>query len=125
MRKVLLLAALAAAGCADIQPKTPEQVVFDARAAFDAGPLTAAAVYAGLPACPHAASAPCADHVVVVQIAKAMKVALAAWDAAEATVRAHPDTDVEMAMTAARQATTVLAAVLDQYVSEGGLHGSR
>lgn len=120
MRKVLIAlgAMLALAACAELEaakPKTAAQVVFDARAAFDAGPLVAAAGYASLPACPQTDGKPCADHDVVVKIAKAKTVAIAAWDAAEATVRANPQTDAETAMVAANHATTVLQAVLDQY----------
>ena len=120
MRKILIAfgAVLALAACAQMQaaaPKTAAQIVFDARAAFDAGPLVAAAGYVSLPACPQADGKPCADHEVVVKIAKAKTVAIAAWDAAEETVRANPKTDAETAMMAATNATAVLKSVLDQY----------
>jgi hypothetical protein len=114
-RLFAVAAACALAACAAVQPKTPAQAVWEARAAFDAGPLNVAAGYASLPFCPQAQGKPCADPEVVVQIAKAKGAAVAAWNAAEKTVRDNPQTDAQVAISGTKHAVEALQVILDTY----------
>lgn len=84
MKLLLIVALLALAGCA--VPQSPQQAVFDAKAAHAAALRTAVA-YRELPRC-NPAPQPCHDPAIVVQLQKADKVADAALDAAENVVRA-------------------------------------
>ncbi|BAE49272.1 hypothetical protein [Paramagnetospirillum magneticum] len=129
MRKVALIAASLAAALTlsacdtarnaveAAKPKTSAQAVWEARALFDAGPLNAAAAYARLPACASdgQAKAPCAKPEVVGQLSKAATAALAAFDAAEATVRANPQTDADLALAGTVNAVQAVKTILDTY----------
>jgi Prokaryotic membrane lipoprotein lipid attachment site len=117
MRKFIIAigAVLALAACAAAQPKTPAQAVWEARAAFDGGPLNVAAAYAALPSCPQAQGKPCADRDALRQIAHAEQATLSAFDAAEATVRDNPKTDAETALAGAAHAASALQAIFDIY----------
>jgi hypothetical protein len=104
----LLLASACASG-------TPEKVVFTARGGYDAL-LDGAATYSTLPRC-ESAGAPkvCSQQSVVDQMRKADAAAKATLDAAEDTVRNHPNLDASAAVAAANNAVVAYITVLDTY----------
>lgn len=85
--RIPLSAVLAAAlcGCASA-PQSPQQGVFQAKAAY-AVALQTAVAYKRLPACSAAVKPPCSDPATVAQLQRADNVAAPALDAAEAAVR--------------------------------------
>lgn len=109
MRKLLLIAALALAGCA-AAPQTPivdnaaaQRAVFDAEGKYRLA-LIAADAYVKLPLCEKAAP-PCATLSVVRTIQKTQPAVRATLDAAEQTVRTPGfGTDVYASAVAAAKA---------------------
>ncbi|MDA8230360.1 MAG: hypothetical protein M0006_03385 [Magnetospirillum sp.] len=101
-------------GCA-LAPRDPAQDVFALRAGFDAAVLAPAVTYATLPACPTTNGAPCSYHDAVVQLDKGIRSAVAALDAAEATVREHPGTDASAAIDGAENAIGAVKTILATY----------
>lgn len=91
MTKVILstVCALLLAACAAVStPKTPEQMVFSAKATYNAA-LQTALVYESLSRCGDAVPSPCSDADVVAVIRKADTAAFTALDLAEDTVRSE------------------------------------
>ncbi len=107
-----LTGALLLAACAGI---TPNKAVFDARGAYDVL-LNGAAAYSTLPRCEEQ-NAPkiCSKQAVVDQMRKADAAAKATLDAAEDTVRNHPDMNASAAIAAAQNAVTALSVIFDVY----------
>lgn len=85
---MLLLTACAPSGCSPgLQPETPAQTVYAAKAAYAAA-LVAAVEYRNLPRClPNFSQPLCHDPVVLGQVQLADQVAHAALEGAERTVR--------------------------------------
>ncbi len=117
---LLALTALGMSACAGKPPATD---VFEIRAGYDATVLAPISAYATLPACP-ATSAPaaaatgapvCKDARVLAKLVQADSAAKAALDAAETTVRQHPEMDASTAVAAAQNAVTAAQTILATY----------
>lgn len=112
MKKFLFAGLLLLAACSS----NPEQVVFQARSAYVAGPLNGMAEYADLDRCEapnHAAV--CSKQDVVDTLRKADKTAESALDAAEDTVRKHKEVDPSFAIDAAKNAIAAVEEILTTY----------
>lgn len=112
MKYLILLAAVALSGCADRQSTASD--FFKADAGYTAT-LQAAAAYTSLPRCGEGAPTICSKQDVVVQIRKAANAADATVQAAEDTIRQHPDIDASFAIAAAQNAMQALTVILQQY----------
>jgi len=119
MKRILAIAAICILGaCAT--PERPEQMVYQAKAAYGVA-LSQAVAYKELPACAEAPVALCHDPAIVKQSQLAQAAARPALDAAEAAVRTGLTEDVKLA--AAKAAQYALAAfqkVLDAYIAKKG-----
>lgn len=111
--KYLLIASLffvtACAGNGD-----PETVVFQTRTGYTSL-LVAAVQYESLPRCPETTDKLCSDPGIVEILRKADDTAKAALDAAENTVRNHPEIDADFAVAAAQNAVEALRVILTTY----------
>lgn len=97
---------------------TEAQVVFDARAGYDAVFLVPASKYASLPRCGTSGASPaplCSDPKIVVMLQNADKAAKAALDAAEDLARNHPGLSIDAAMAAAKNSIAAAETILSTY----------
>lgn len=112
MKLLLIIAALVLTGCNATVPKSPQEIVFEAKAAH-AVALRTAVAYRELPPC-NPAPQPCHDPAVVDQLRRADKVADAALDAAENVVRApgFSENVIGTAVKAAQEALNAFTAIV-------------
>ncbi|HUC63444.1 MAG TPA: hypothetical protein VMF53_15970 [Alphaproteobacteria bacterium] len=114
-----LAAALTLGLSACAAPETPQQTVFDMRAAYDAAVLVPMTHYAALPTCATGvsatAAAPCKSASVLASLVKADTSAKAALDAAEDMVRNQPTLDATAAIAAATDAISAAEAIVTTY----------
>jgi len=103
---------LAVAAC---QGEPPATALFDIRAAYDGGVLVPVVAYHGLGVCSDAVKAPCRDGAIDAQLVKADQAAKAALDAAEDTIRQHPQMDSAAALAAAENAVKAVQTILATY----------
>ncbi|MDA8232849.1 MAG: hypothetical protein M0006_16075 [Magnetospirillum sp.] len=108
----VMAALLIVAGLSACARQTPAAEVFELRAGYDAAVLVPVSHYAALPACPQADNAPCADPAVLGRLRKADAAAKAALDAAEDSVRNHPQTDSSAAIAAADAAVAAARTIV-------------
>lgn len=101
------------AGCASAVD-SPAKAVFQLRSGYVAV-LTVAEGYEGLPRCPETVEKLCSDPDVVDVIRKADLTAKDALDAAELTVRSHPEVNAEFAIAAAENAVDAMRSILATY----------
>lgn len=111
MRYLLVIATLFLASCA--VPKSPAEVVFQAKVAH-AVALRTAVAYRELPKC-NPAPQPCHEPAVVTQLQKSDKVADAALDAAENAVRTpgFGENVVNSAVKAAQEALNAFISIVN------------
>lgn len=112
MKFPAILAALIVAGCAG-SFQSPETTVYTIRSGYVVA-LQAAVTYETQPRCP--AEPVCSDPEIVDLLRKSDLTAKAALDAAETTVRNHPEIDAGFAIDAARNAVSAFQAILPLYV---------
>lgn len=114
MKALVLVAALAIAGCATTPGGTADanvqaqQTVFAAKASY-AVALATATAYESMPRCATTQPQPCSNTAVVEQLRKAQPVARGALDAAESAVR-NPSFGKDAIATAVAAANAALAA---------------
>lgn len=100
-------------GCAGAVD-SPAKTVFEIRSGYLVV-LTAAEGYESLPRCPETTSKICSDPDIVDVIRKADLTAKDALDAAETTVRQHPEINAEFAIAAAQNAVEAMKSILLTY----------
>jgi hypothetical protein len=99
-------------GCAG-SFQSPETTVYTIRSGYVVA-LQGAVAYESQPRCP--AEPACSKAEVVDLLRKSDLTAKAALDAAETTVRNHPEIDADFAIEAARNAVSAFQAILPLYV---------
>lgn len=93
---------------------SPEKAVYQIRSGYTTL-LVAAVQYESLVRCPETTEKLCSDPGVVDILRKADTTAEAALDAAEDTVRNHPEIDGEFAVAAAENAVEAFRTILTTY----------
>lgn len=110
LASVLALSLTACAGAFD----SPEKSVYQIRSGYTTL-LVAAVQYESLVRCPETTEKLCSDPKVVDILRKADTTAEAALDAAEDTVRNHPEINGEFAVAAAENAVEAFRTILTTY----------
>lgn len=119
MKKALLILCLVAlggfSGCDTVVPKTADQIVYDATAAYGAA-LTLEVTYAKLPRCTPTAPPLCSDPATVLKVAKIDDATWTAIQAAQQTVRTagFGDSVLQSAATAASNAANAFKQITQQ-----------
>ncbi len=111
---IILTGVVLTACSTDSQTTSPAKTVFQIRSTY-VSVLTLAEGYEGLPRCPETTSKVCSDPDVVDIIRKSDLTAKDALDAAETTVRSHPELDATFAISAADNAVAALQNILTRY----------